>query len=45
MTDTTDTPQPDKASDHLSKDEAFQTIQELRDEHSFDTSTDDQDEP
>lgn len=31
--------------EHLSKEEAFEKIQELREEHDFDTSTDDQDEP
>lgn len=31
--------------EHLSKEEAFKKIQELLDEHGFDTSMDDQDEP
>lgn len=32
-------------NDQLSKEEADKLLRELRDEHDFDTSTDDQDEP
>lgn len=31
--------------EHLSKEEAFKTIQELLEEHDYDKSADDQDEP
>lgn len=33
------------SDDKLPKEEAIEVIEELREEHSFDTSTDDQDEP
>lgn len=33
------------SEEHLSKEEAKQAIQELLNEHQFDTSQDDQDEP
>lgn len=31
--------------EQLSPDEAFELLQKIRNEHDFDTSTDDQDEP